>query len=471
MASSDFVEAAWTTVIDNGSPVNRVDIVFVGDGYTQANLAAGLYSSHLDQYLDYMFGSGGNLTDPFPRYRNFFNAHQIDVVSAESGADHPAQSVFRDTALDAAYDTAGINRLLTINDSKANVVVSQNLQGSGITADMRFATVNDATYGGSGGQWAVFAGANGSAGDLALHEMSHAFSATADEYSTQSGAFPYGEPSAVNVTRNASGTKWSQWLGFEDPRADYLSIGAFQGAADYATGIYRPSLDSKMRTLGRPFNAVVREKTILDIYRYVDPLDDWLANTETVDAGGLWVDTVDPNVVLVDWYVNGQLVAADHGEHFDLADFHFAAGTYTVRAHAYDGVVTHAEDGSLLDLVRVNLADLQQDIVWTVAFAGAETIPGDYNGDGTVDETDLAVWTQDFGSNVELAADGNGNRVVDAADYTVWRNAADLGAGVSSGGSHVPEPSELALALAALGGTLGVDARFRGTVCPRCGRV
>lgn len=467
--SAHEVFSAWTTVINSGPSANRVDVVFVGDGYTQANLDTGLYSSHVDQYLDYMFGASGYLTDPFPRYRNFFNAHQINVVSAESGADHPSQSIFRDTALDATYDSYGINRLLTINDSKANSIVTQSLQGSGITADIRLATVNDTAYGGSGGLWAVFAGANGSARDLALHEMSHAFSGTADEYVTRSGAYPYGEPNAVNATKNPAGSKWSHWLGFNDPRADYLSIDVFEGAADYATGIYRPSLDSKMRTLGRPFNAVVREKSILDIYQYVDPLDDWLENAATVQFGALWVDTVDPDVILVDWYVDGQLIAADHGEQFDLADFNFAAGTYTVRAHAYDGIVAHAGDGSLLDLVRVNLAKLQQDVVWTVEFAGVEPMAGDYNGDGIVDEGDLLVWTQSFGSTVQLAADGNGNQVVDAADYTVWRNAADLAGGAAVSRILVPESGSIVLALAAIMGAPWWPpcTRFRRSVSPR----
>lgn len=57
--------------------------------------------------------------------------------------------------------------------------------------------------------------------------------------------------------------------------------------------------------------------------------------------------------------------------------------------------------------------------------------PGDYNGDGTVDEVDYGRWKSSFGSLVasSLFADGNHDGSVDLADYTIWRN--NLGANVA----------------------------------------
>jgi hypothetical protein len=462
--------AAWSTVVDNGPPANRVDVIFVGDGYTQADLDAGSYTDHVAQYVDYMFGASGFLADPFPRYRNFFNVHQIEVVSEESGADHPSQSLFRETALDATYESHGIDRLLTINSSKANTFVNENLTGTGITADIRLATVNDSQYGGSGGMWAVYAGPNSQARDIALHELSHSFSKTLDEYVTKSGTFPGGEPSAVNATIDPEGTKWSHWLGFDDPRADYLNIGVYEGAADYPLGVYRPSLDSKMRTLNRPFNAVVREKTILDVYQRVDPLDDWLENGATILDEPLWVNTVDPEVILVDWYVDDQLVVANHGEQFDLAAFSFPAGTYAVRAHAYDEIVNRAGDGSLLDLVRRDLDQLQQEVQWTVEFAGVVPLEGDYDGNGIVDAGDYDHWKLTFGSTEELEADGNADGIVDASDYTIWRDNLSNQAGEPSSSSFgVPEPPFMATAGVISLASLAVRTRptARRTFFPR----
>ena len=53
-----------------------------------------------------------------------------------------------------------------------------------------------------------------------------------------------------------------------------------------------------------------------------------------------------------------------------------------------------------------------------------QSLPGDYDGSGVVDQTDRGVWVSSFGISVApyTSADGNGNGVIDAADYTVWRD-------------------------------------------------
>jgi len=55
------------------------------------------------------------------------------------------------------------------------------------------------------------------------------------------------------------------------------------------------------------------------------------------------------------------------------------------------------------------------------------SLSGDYEIDGDVDNNDLSVWRANFGSNLLLAADGNKNGIVDAADYVVSRKAMSAG--------------------------------------------
>jgi hypothetical protein len=70
----------------------------------------------------------------------------------------------------------------------------------------------------------------------------------------------------------------------------------------------------------------------------------------------------------------------------------------------------------------------------------SEDVPGDYNGDGSVDAADYVVWRKnpaDFGG--------------DPAGYTTWHtNFGSGGVGSGLGASAVPEPSALVLAVAAL---------------------
>ena len=122
--------AVLTTIVNNGPSSNRVDIVFLGDGYTTADIAAGTYANHINNYLNHMFSNSLN-SDPFFRYRNFFNVHSIEVVSNESGADVPPEGIFRDTALDATYYSDGVNeRFLGINNAKANAARNAGLAGA-----------------------------------------------------------------------------------------------------------------------------------------------------------------------------------------------------------------------------------------------------------------------------------------------------------------------------------------------------
>ena len=85
------------------------------------------------------------------------------------------------------------------------------------------------------------------------------------------------------------------------------------------------------------------------------------------------------------------------------------------------------------------------------------TLPGDYTGDGVVNQADYDLWRASFGDTSALVADGNVDGVVDASDYILWRNNVgrtwlDLSTGSGTGLADVavPEPATVALLISGL---------------------
>lgn len=89
-------------------------------------------------------------------------------------------------------------------------------------------------------------------------------------------------------------------------------------------------------------------------------------------------------------------------------------------------------------------------------------LPGDFNGDGVVDATDLEFWSKSFGQNGNfIHADGDADGDVDAADYLLWqRNLRNSLTPVS-----VPEPNPALLVV--LSGTCLVAVRRGSRSRPR----
>ncbi|HUS47050.1 MAG TPA: Ig-like domain-containing protein, partial [Phycisphaerae bacterium] len=80
-------------------------------------------------------------------------------------------------------------------------------------------------------------------------------------------------------------------------------------------------------------------------------------------------------------------------------------------------------------------------------------VPGDYDGNNYVDQTDYLVWANRYGDSVAQpydGADGNGNGVLDQTDYLVWAN--HYGEGTPPGGGSSQPVAQMAATLQATGG-------------------
>jgi hypothetical protein len=131
-------------------------------------------------------------------------------------------------------------------------------------------------------------------------------------------------------------------------------------------GIYRPSQNSKMLSLGRGFDAVSREKVILDIYALVDPLDGWLDDSlQLFNPDSLWVEELDSNIIDVEWFLDDLLLDDATSSIVDIGGYGLAPGDYTLKARAYDPTGFDATVG----WVRRDTEQLEQFVTWNVTFS------------------------------------------------------------------------------------------------------
>ncbi len=289
-----------TKIKDAGPDAKRINFVILGDGYTASQ--QGGYAEDAQDITDDFFNE-----PPFLQYTNFFNVHTLELISEESGADHPGtatdvtEPVFAiadlNTALDARFDAGNIHRLLVVNNSK----VFQALAANYPDFDQALIIVNTPNYGGSGGATAV-GSVHPSASDLALHEAGHSFMNLGDEYNSGSNI----ERPNITAQFNAGNTKWNDWIGTNGV-GEFVRNGATFKPVDG---------ECMMEFLNKGFCSVCQEQTIETIYNTVSPLETTTPATANVAFDGTPLDfsitsiKPVPNTLTYEWELDGTLLAS-----------------------------------------------------------------------------------------------------------------------------------------------------------------
>jgi hypothetical protein len=435
----------FQTIINNGSSQNRVDIAVLGDGYTAGQLQQ--YQSNVLQFFQSVFTE-----EPYKEYQRYYNVHRIDVVSNQSGADHPERNppLFVDTALDATYNCSNIQRLICVSSSKVNAVINRTLPAGYF--DVILVVVNDPEYGGSGGSIAV-ASINGAAVDLILHEVGHSFGLLADEYDGGGPSCnPNVEPVEPNATRETQRAliKWNIWIDASTPIPTTSTIpalpGLYQGSKYCTIGLYRPTSVNKMRALGFPFEQINVEQHVKRIYNFVSPLDSSAPSGATVSMTQAQTQSFSASspqplthTLSIEWRVDGQNRGG--GSTFDLVGSTLTPGPHTVQAIVRDITPFVRNDpNGLLDETRTWTVNVQSssktdydfdgdrkadvsvfrptDGIWYILLSGNNNFratqfgvnedritPADFDGDG---KTDIAVFRPSSGVWYMLrSSDGN----------------------------------------------------------------
>ncbi len=229
----------------------RMDYILIGDGYTAADQAK--------WQADAKAVSDGILADPlFASFSGVLNVRRVDIESAESGITEGG--VIRNTALGSVLGCFDTDRLLCVDETKVFDAVGSITPADG--RDVIVVVANTTSYGGAGGNVATMT-MHELATELALHEIGHTAFALADEYDYGT-CTTFSEPGEGNVTIGTTTTsaKWGSLIAggvpLPTPPGAYPngSIGLFTGARYCPSGVYRPTEDSRMRTLGQPWHQV-----------------------------------------------------------------------------------------------------------------------------------------------------------------------------------------------------------------------
>ncbi|MGI8641217.1 MAG: M64 family metallopeptidase [Pyrinomonadaceae bacterium] len=457
----------FETIINNGISQNRYDIAVMGDGYTAAEMDK--YRADVQRFMNGVFAQ-----EPYREYQRYFNVHRIDVVSNQSGADHPERNppVFVDTALDSTYNCGGLLRYICINEVKVYDIIFRTLPASHY--DVILVLVNDPQSGGAGGQVPVVSAARADSVETILHELGHSFARLADEYTTfgTNCTFIF-EPSEANATRETirSQIKWNHWIDPITPipttTFDFSIPGLYLGGRHCETSIYRPTYSSKMRQFYRPFEQINTEQHVKRLYNFVSPIDDSLPAGNTVSLSSnqsqtFTVTTPQPSThtLNIKWLVDGQQTGS--GTMFTINSETLAPGNHTVSAEVSD----------LTPLVRNNPQQvLKENRYWTInTNAAAQRTPFDFDGDGKADVSvfrpaadiwfpDRGVWyllnsqsgfsAAQFGVSTDkiVPADYDGDGKTDLAVYrsgTWYLNRSSAGfTGFAFGDSNdIPQPAD-----------------------------
>ena len=264
--STDFSQDGKVLTLQKASVGKGINIVFLGDGYSDKDMASGgLYETLMKQAMEEFFA-----IEPYKTFRNRFNVYAVKAVSTHDRIGAGYTTAFGTTFgngtetsgnLDKCYEYA----LKAPGVTKENLLipVMVNTRRNAGTARMSQSLQSSVAFFSSFGNHAdAFAA-------ILQHEAGgHGFAFLADEYSSYEMSMPeeliadyqrlyeqYGWYANVDFTNDPKKIRWSAFLSDSRYKDE---VGIYQGGALYATGVWRPTENSMMNEDAPYFNAPSR---------------------------------------------------------------------------------------------------------------------------------------------------------------------------------------------------------------------
>ena len=181
-------------IVKTGDPKNRIDVVFMGDGYTIDERT--LFIDDIKRLTEEMF-----VGETFSAVLPFFNIWAVFRPSRDSGIT--ANGVSKNTAFGLYREKSELRGIYVGNPS---AVRNACKKVGPFACDYPSIIANDPLYGGLGGEFVISTSSKTSGTVVLRHEMGHNFITVGEEYD---GGYVY---SGVNSARGINGIKWAHWL-------------------------------------------------------------------------------------------------------------------------------------------------------------------------------------------------------------------------------------------------------------------
>lgn len=285
-ASSDFSEDGEYVTLQTATQGNGIDIVLMGDAYSDRLIKDGTYESVMKKACEAFFSE-----QPYTDFRHLFNVHYVKVVSVneeyrEGSANTALSCSFGggtyvegdgDKCREYALKVPGMT---TEKLNNTLIIVMMNSTKYAGTCHMTYYS-NWTTDYGEGNSIAYFpvGESDEELANILHHEAGgHGFAKLADEYFyDQDPMYPDREKQNlqfmaslgwyknVDITSDPASVHWSKFI--SDPTYAPEKIDVYEGGYTYPRGFYRPTETSIMRYNVGGFNAPSREMIYYRIHK------------------------------------------------------------------------------------------------------------------------------------------------------------------------------------------------------------
>ena len=280
--SSDYSKDGTIKTIQTASSGSGVDIVLMGDAYSDRLIADGTYDNDMQKVIDAIF-----TFEPYKSLKELFNVYIVYAVSenevvgkSTALATYDVRSGYgaigsEDSGLQEVYTRKATSKI-DFREVTPIIVLNSSVSDGAVWTVLYHAQddyLNDYNWDDyhGGESVAYVSGPNNSDFEYTVrHECGHALGQLADEYITYNQGIDsyskqqlqwgmnYGQWKNIDFTNVAESVKWKPFI--FDSRYSNSGIGIYEGGAQYLTGVWRPTENSIMNNdANGQYNAPSRE--------------------------------------------------------------------------------------------------------------------------------------------------------------------------------------------------------------------